>query len=304
MTGQPITDQQWLPLRQTILDQVRDWIDLAGQSAEGRQEITDLFAVMNPPLDVRALRDDVDGTADSVNRRMDAVQHRSIAQAVSGLATLASDLTALRHELKTQTKQSRTLLDQLADQAARIVDANTDAVAQILDCVQSNAAMTRGLAASGSLAELVLAERQKFRPLLLAMAQCDEATGRFGDALTHELHHIAAAPAAPDLPWLGAAAVTKHHARWSAAWRDTHAKLAGLADGLRLTMNRVNHQLSSIGIERIDAVGVPVDAHSMEVLDVRELPDQTPGTVVAILRVGYRLGDWVFQPAQVAAARN
>lgn len=60
--------------------------------------------------------------------------------------------------------------------------------------------------------------------------------------------------------------------------------------------------LAAHGVEEVDAAGMfdPARHEAVEVVSDEQAPDRA---VTALLRRGYRHGDWVFRPAQVAVNR-
>jgi molecular chaperone GrpE len=73
--------------------------------------------------------------------------------------------------------------------------------------------------------------------------------------------------------------------------------------GIRLTFQKLNEVLASVGVERIEAVGVPFDPNLHEAVGSEESSEQPEDTVLVELRPGYRMHDRVLRPALVKVAR-
>jgi molecular chaperone GrpE len=73
--------------------------------------------------------------------------------------------------------------------------------------------------------------------------------------------------------------------------------------GVRLTFQKLEDVLASVGVERIEALGVPFDPKLHEAVGSEETTKHPEDTVVAELRAGYRMHDRVLRPALVKVAR-
>ena len=73
--------------------------------------------------------------------------------------------------------------------------------------------------------------------------------------------------------------------------------------GVRLTFQKLDEVLRSVGVERIEAVGSPFDPKVHEAVGAEESGDVPEDTVVVELRPGYRMHDRVLRPALVKVAR-
>jgi molecular chaperone GrpE len=73
--------------------------------------------------------------------------------------------------------------------------------------------------------------------------------------------------------------------------------------GVRLTFQKLQEVLSSVGAERLEAVGLPFDPKLHEAVGSEETAEHPEDTVVAELRAGYRMHDRVLRPALVKVAR-
>jgi molecular chaperone GrpE len=73
--------------------------------------------------------------------------------------------------------------------------------------------------------------------------------------------------------------------------------------GVRLTFQKLNDVLTSVGVERIEALGARFDPKLHEAVGSEETAKHPEDTVVAELRPGYRMHDRVLRPALVRVAR-
>ncbi len=76
---------------------------------------------------------------------------------------------------------------------------------------------------------------------------------------------------------------------------------AKLEEGVRLVQRALAAALKREGLVEIAADG-PFDPHVHEALLSQQAEDAEPGTVLAVLQKGYRLGDRVLRPARVIVA--
>ena len=77
----------------------------------------------------------------------------------------------------------------------------------------------------------------------------------------------------------------------------------GWLDGLRLVQRNLSNLLDSEGVTAIEAQGRPFEPWEHDAVLYEETPDCAEGTVVRVIREGYRLRDRVLRPAQVAVAK-
>jgi len=77
----------------------------------------------------------------------------------------------------------------------------------------------------------------------------------------------------------------------------------GWLKGVRLTFQKLEEVLASVGVERIEALGAQFDPKQHEAVGSEETAKHPEDTVVAELRAGYRMHDRVLRPALVKVAR-
>lgn len=87
------------------------------------------------------------------------------------------------------------------------------------------------------------------------------------------------------------------------AGEDRAARFDALREGLELIHRKFTDALAGLGVTPIAAVGQPFDEAVHEALVQQEAEGQPPGTVVAEIQRGYRMGDRILRHARVAVAR-
>jgi molecular chaperone GrpE len=73
--------------------------------------------------------------------------------------------------------------------------------------------------------------------------------------------------------------------------------------GIEMTVAKLSETLSSVGVETIDAVGVPFDPKLHEAIGTDQSDEHPEDTVLAEVRRGYRMHDRVLRPALVRVSR-
>jgi molecular chaperone GrpE len=80
---------------------------------------------------------------------------------------------------------------------------------------------------------------------------------------------------------------------------------AQLARGIELVRDQFLARLSSFGVERVPAQGVPFDATRHEAASTTPVEDPgQDGVVVAVIKEGYSIGDDVLRPAVVVVGKS
>jgi len=74
------------------------------------------------------------------------------------------------------------------------------------------------------------------------------------------------------------------------------------AEGIDLIYRKLQAILEAEGIQRIEAEGQAFDPNIHEAISQEASPDQASGTVIAVIRNGYMLGERVIRPAMVRVA--
>lgn len=235
----------------------------------------------------------------------DPAEPRPMAPPAVDLGALAAQFTALRHDVNLQTKATRAVLDQsgeaLKQLAARPASADPE----------SHVQPTRKL-----LVDLADA-------LSLSLTQVTRAADSLANLEVESVEDWPAMPSAPTASsfwsrWRGRASPSGEWLAWAEALRvraevlvdEYHGAreqlapvLAGLADGYALSLRRIERAFPQFDLEPIECDGEAFDPELMEVVEVIGDSDVPSGTVVNVVRAGYRVNGRVFRFAQVAVAR-
>lgn len=80
--------------------------------------------------------------------------------------------------------------------------------------------------------------------------------------------------------------------------------LAGLVDGVRLSLGALHKRIADIGAVRIAVAGQPFDPRVAEAVDTMPVSRaEQDGIVLQEVRPGYRIGDRILRPARVRVGR-
>ena len=74
-------------------------------------------------------------------------------------------------------------------------------------------------------------------------------------------------------------------------------------EGIELIYRKLQSILEAEGIQRIEAEGQPFDPNIHEAISQEPSPDHPSGTVIAVVRSGYMLGERIIRPAMVRVAQ-
>jgi len=78
-----------------------------------------------------------------------------------------------------------------------------------------------------------------------------------------------------------------------------------LLAGVRLVRDQFLATLQTLGVKRLDVVGQPFDASRHEAISMTPVSDPAQdGTVVAVVKEGYAIGDEVLRPASVVVGQR
>ena len=78
----------------------------------------------------------------------------------------------------------------------------------------------------------------------------------------------------------------------------------GWLEGLQLVLRNINNLLDSEGVSKMEAVGLPFEPRDLEAVQFRETPDAEEGSVIEVVRDGYKHHDKVLRAAQVVVAKK
>lgn len=80
------------------------------------------------------------------------------------------------------------------------------------------------------------------------------------------------------------------------------ASVESLLAGKEATLRLLRAAFDKFGIELVDPVGHPFDPQLHEAMSMQPSATAAPGSVLAVLQKGYRLGDRLLRPARVIVA--
>ena len=78
----------------------------------------------------------------------------------------------------------------------------------------------------------------------------------------------------------------------------------GWLEGLELVQRNIDHTLEAEGVTKIEAVGKPFEPWELEAVQYEESADAEDGTVIGVVREGYKHNDKVLRAAQVVVSRK
>ena len=75
-------------------------------------------------------------------------------------------------------------------------------------------------------------------------------------------------------------------------------------EGFDLIYRKLERTLELVGVTRIEPSGLPFDPFEHEALSQLETSEQKEGTILEVIRDGYKLHDRILRPAQVIVAKE
>jgi molecular chaperone GrpE len=215
-----------------------------------------------------------------------------------GIIDLIEEFTSLRHELKLQTKSNRGLSEQTDTTLAAL----KQAIEQFrsVEPKEAQAAWATGKALALGLADLDEALGRGQREIERARHQIAELSPAALEAALNQLHRSRS--------WIRRRLMRKYHNEViEIVQRDgvtRHELFESFLEGYGLIQKRLARVMASEQVQPIPCEGMPVDPELMTVLEVVDLPDHRPGTVVKELRRGYTWRGRLIRYAEVQAVRT
>ena len=80
--------------------------------------------------------------------------------------------------------------------------------------------------------------------------------------------------------------------------------VAAIVEGVRMVLKLFEDQAGRLGLTKVKAVGERFDPAVHDAIQQVETDDHPPGTVIAEVVSGFRLGDKLVRPAMVVVARK
>ncbi len=190
---------------------------------------------------------------------------------VLSMHALAAQFTALRHDVNMQTKAARAAVEQSS---------------AVLKQLQESTVVEE----EGD-------ERLEPKPIVKLVLDLHDALGIAHRQLDKAVRTVESPPPAPGfLARLFGPAPPADDAK-------LRERLAGAADGYAMSLRRLERGLADLGLEAIPARDLPFDPECMEAVDTAPAGDRPPGTVVEVVRHGYRRHGAIVRHAQVRVAK-
>lgn len=175
------------------------------------------------------------------------------------LFTLLAELAALRNEVKLESRQVKSALDQFGD----LFDTLRDAYRRLqedLDRQRDRAAAER---------------REAEQPLLLDLLDLR------------------------DRLQAGQEQAERYRPGWLARRGGADRFVAGMADGMAMNLHHLDELLAGRGVVAIATLGQAFDPHAMRAVDTAHHPDRPASLVVGVARAGFLRDGRVLRPADV-----
>jgi molecular chaperone GrpE len=180
------------------------------------------------------------------------------------LFTLLAELAALKNEVKLESRQVKTALDEFRG----LFDTLRESQVRLGDEQERRLEQTRA------------ADRQGWKAMLLELLELRDRI---------QAGHEQAARFKPG---------------WLTRRRRAPQLVASLAEGMALSLRRLDETLARRGVRPLAAVGRPFDPHTMHAAELTRDPDRPTGQVVGELRPGWMLQDELLRPAEVIVNRT
>lgn len=136
--------------------------------------------------------------------------------------------------------------------------------------------------------------------LLRALAEQDNVRKRVAREREDTVRYANARLVEGLLPVLDALELALGHVE--GAVDDLPPALRGMTEGVGLVRRMFLDALDKTGVRPFDSLGAPFDPHRHEAIGQVDTPGAAPGSVVAVLKTGYLMGERVLRPALVNVA--
>lgn len=90
----------------------------------------------------------------------------------------------------------------------------------------------------------------------------------------------------------------------AATYAATATEVKSLADGVGKVLNKFQSTLDRMGIKRVPGVGSPFDPNVHEAIHQLHSPEHPAGTVMAEVKPGYVVGDYLVRAASVVVSKG
>lgn len=273
---------------EAILSQFRDWLT---QTADELEALDD-----NPQQGLWA---ECEHAGEPARGDADPRDEPALDLPEVGLLAVVEALTATRHELKLQTKGTRSL-----EAAVEKSLAGLDAASRAFQSVQANEQEAAERAVLPMVEVLIGLDEGLLRATKAFQATHKQMTRTAPQRLRDELDSQF-----EQQSWWRRLMTRGWHLRvrqsaCAALARSTDEEFASLMQGFMLIQSRLARTLEQQSIRRLDETGGQVDPNRMTVVELVEDPVAEPETVIDIVRPGYRWRDRVLRFAEVRAVAS
>ena len=186
------------------------------------------------------------------------------AEPAPDLFTLLAELAALKNEVKLESRQVKTALDEFR----ALFDTLRETQTRLADEQQQRCELARA------------ADRRDARDLLLELLDLR------------------------DRIQAGQTQATRFRPGWLSRRRRAPRLIAALADGMGMNLRRLDETLARRGVRQLNAVDRPFDPQRMHAAELAQDPERPNGQVVAELRPGWLLHGELLRPAEVVVNRS
>jgi molecular chaperone GrpE len=186
-----------------------------------------------------------------------------VGEAAPDLFTLLAELAALKNEVKLESRQVKSALDEFRG----LFDTLRETQTRLVDEQQQRCEQARA------------ADRRDSRDLLLELLDLR------------------------DRIQAGQTQAARFRPGWLSRRRRAPKLIALLADGMGMNLRRLDETLARRGVRPLPAVGRPFDPQRMHAAELTRDPGRPNGQVVAELRSGWLLHGELLRPAEVVVNR-
>ena len=225
-----------------------------------------------------------------------------------GILDIVEAFTALRHEYRTNTRESRQLAELLQQTTRRLEDV-TRTVSRTVTAASDTSAdrlpETRAWVDTLIEVDLILTRAVDAAERSISGLRHRQSRADDWDSLEQEIaDHFATL--GPLRRWFcrGFLQLVQESIRRRAEIARGRPAADPTAEGLQMVVARVRHLLGEHHIERVDTIGTPFDAQCMNAIEAIEAAGEQPGTVVRQLSPAYRWQHKLIRYAEVCVAQS
>lgn len=272
---EPASDRKKAIVRERLLRRFKVWLD-------------DVIDLEEPPP----------GLATEIIEQLDVGDgsvHSTAPMAANDLYAICSAIVALTEQTKSQDK----VFDQLQQNLPSVQDM-VGSASSLLEQLNQERERQGQSFEQKTRDHLVQARRDIFKEVLDTVLDVRDRLVSGLDAARAQLASMIEPAPLPRRRWW------QRRSKVVASVSDQTSREAidALIKGYQLGLDRMDESLSRWHISPIDCQGQPFDPICMKAVDREDRSDVADGTVLAVLRPGYRWRDDLFRPTEVTIAKN